>query len=243
VGKNKTHEQEQALESFVERGLIDEIVGIVKSGKEATVYCCRSGDRLVAAKAYRSTDVRDFRDDSVYRHGRTRGSTRLERGIGLKTRTGRELRYAQWTSSEYQTLGLLQRAGADVPAPVAQSGSVILMEYIGDDDAPAPMLNSVQFAPDEAQSAFERVLANVELALACDRVHGDLSAFNILWDGERPVMIDFPQTVDARFNGNALMLLERDIDRVCAYFQRQGVHADARRLTHQLWSRFLRSEL
>jgi RIO kinase 1 len=57
------------------------------------------------------------------------------------------------------------------------------------------------------------------------------------------VIIDFPQAVDPRFNSNALELLERDIDRICAYVGRFGVAADAWRLSRDLWSRFVRSEL
>jgi RIO kinase 1 len=72
-------------------------------------------------------------------------------------------------------------------------------------------------------------MRNIELMLACDRVHGDLSAYNVLYAGPGEIrIIDFPQAVDARFNSNALMLLERDIGNICAY---------------SLWSRYLRSEL
>ena len=58
-------------------------------------------------------------------------------------------------------------------------------------------------------------MRNVELMLAYDRVHGDLSAYNVLYrDGEVRI-IDFPQAVDPRFNSNALYLLERDIEHLC----------------------------
>jgi RIO kinase 1 len=243
VGKNKTYEQEEALDGLVDQGLIDEVVGVVKSGKEATVYACRSRGTIVAAKVYRATQVRQFANDAVYRSGRTRGSSRLERGVRLKTRTGRDLRFSQWTASEYETLHVLHAAGADVPVPLGHAGAVIVMQYIGDDDGPAPALNAVALQPHEAQGAFERIMRNIELMLACDRVHGDLSPFNVLWDGARPVLIDFPQAVDARFNVNALPLLERDIDRICAHFARLGVAADAPRLARDLWARFLRAEL
>ena len=46
------------LEPFFDEGWITEVIRPVKSGKEATVYLCRAGDRtgeeLVAAKVYRS---------------------------------------------------------------------------------------------------------------------------------------------------------------------------------------------
>jgi RIO kinase 1 len=248
LGKNKDVEQIESLEEFIDSGQIDEILDVIKSGKEATVYLCTGGPliepELVAAKVYRSLDVRTFRDDSSYRSGRTRGSARLERGIGLKTRTGKALRFGQWMAAEYETLRVLHAAGADVPAPYAHSGSAVLMEYVSDADGePGPTLNHVDLGIDEARALFERLMRNIELMLAHDRVHGDLSPYNVLYHGGRPWIIDFPQAVDPRFNTNALDLLERDIDRICAYVARFGVVADAWRLSRDLWGRFLRSEL
>jgi len=248
LGQNKENEQLAALRAFIDSGQIDDVLDVIKSGKEATVYLCAGGPlvepELLAAKVYRSLDVRTFRDDSAYRGGRTRGSSRLERGIGLKTRTGKELRFGQWLSAEYETLRVLHRAGVDVPAPIAHSGTVVLMEYIADGEGqPAQTLNQVQLTIEEARDVFARMMRSIELMLAHDRVHGDLSPYNVLYRDGRPVIIDFPQAVDPRFNGNALELLKRDVDRICAYVRRFGVEADAWRLSRDLWSRFLRSEL
>jgi RIO kinase 1 len=237
----------ESLEGFIDQGLIDDVLGVIKSGKEATVYCCSSsaspGAPLVAAKVYRSLNVRSFRDDSVYRQGRTRGNQRVDRGMLLKTATGRKLRFAQWVADEYATLSVLHRAGADVPAPIACTEQVILMAYAGDEDGPAPPLVQAHLARDEAQRVFDNLLRNIELMLACDRVHGDLSAYNVLYQAGRLWIIDFPQAVDPRFNASAQTLLERDIDRTCAWAERYGVIADAGAIARRLWGRFLRSEL
>jgi RIO kinase 1 len=249
LGKNKDVEQIASLEDFIESGRIDEILGVIKSGKEATVYLCSGGalidEDLVAAKVYRSLQVRDFRDDATYRHGRTRGSTREDRGVRLKTRTGRDVRFAQWIASEYDTLVALHRAGCDVPAPVSRGGSIILMEYICDaEEEPAPTLGQAHVPGDEALEIFERLLRNIEMMLRQHRVHGDLSPYNVLYRGEgRVAIIDFPQAIDVRVNANALTLLERDIDRIHAWAARFGVDADPRAISRQLWGRYLRSDL
>lgn len=248
VGQNKDNEQLVALNEFVEDGLIAEVLGIVKSGKEATVYCCSGGPRssaaLLAAKVYRSRDVRRFGDDAMYQEGRLRRRTRISRAIENKSRKGREFAFGAWVSAEYSTLALLYQAGADVPEPIAQSPTVIVMEYVGDEGEPAPPLSSVRLDCAEAQRVFAVIMRNVELLLSLDRVHGDLSAFNVLYrdDGQLRI-IDFPQAVDARFNQSALTLLERDIENVVGYLRRFGVDADAQRIARGLWSRFLRSEL
>lgn len=244
MGKNRDNEQMDALQELIDRALIDEVLGVIKSGKEATVYSCADGDRLLAAKVYRSRNVRGFRNDADYRAGKMRGAeSRQVRAVANKSRLGRTLTFESWVSDEYATLSMLHRAGADVPEPLGQTGSVILMEYIGSDDEPARMLSDVRPAVIEARPLFERLMRNIELLLACDRVHGDLSPFNVLYHEGEVCIIDFPQAVDARFNQNALPLLERDIDRICSYFRRFGVDSDPWRLAHGLWSRFLRSEL
>ena len=83
------------------------------------------------------------------------------------------------------------------------------------------------------------------------RIHGDLSAYNILyWQGEI-TLIDFPQVVNShvskathqlgsQINPDAYDILERDITRVCDYFSHFGVVCHPRRLTETLWQRHTR---
>jgi RIO kinase 1 len=238
----------EALGAFIDQGIIDGVLGAVKSGKEATVYACRAaasqGAVLIAAKVYRSRNVRNFSNDAAYQEGRTRGmERRAQRAILAGSRAGREMAFGKWVRDEYETLRLLHGAGADVPRPIAQSDSVILMEYIGDEAAPADVLASVRLERDEAEQVFARLMRNVELWLANDRIHGDLSAYNVLYHAGNVKVIDFPQAVDARFNSNALSMLERDLEHLATFFARFGVQSDAHRLSRSLWGRFLRSEL
>ena len=112
------------------------------------------------------------------------------------------------------------------------------MDYVGDPGNPAPLLADVELTKSEARRLFERVVHNVELLLQQNRIHGDLSAYNILyWDGAIS-LIDFPQVIDLAANPNGLRIFQRDIARVCAYFTRQGVSHDPRRLADSLWTAY-----
>ena len=107
---------------------------------------------------------------------------------------------------------MLKQAGADVPAIFDSGNNAILMSYIGEAEMPAPALNKVDLDPAEARELFERVLQNVEIMLAHDRVHGDLSAYNILyWDGEI-TLIDFPQAISPKDNRNAWFIFPAGCD-------------------------------
>ena len=119
----------------------------------------------------------------------------------------------------------------------------LLIEYLGTAHDPAPHLNDVEMEPHEAHELFGRVMRNVELWLAHNVVHADLSPFNILyWEGSLTI-IDFPQAVDPRVNAKAHDLLARDIANVGRYFARYGVRADPARLADRLWWRFLHNNL
>ncbi len=228
-----------ALEPFVRKELITGSLYTVKSGKEASVYCCEAhpstGRELVAAKIFRSRTERSFKDDAIYREGRWVSQRSLRRAIKRKNRVGRATEFATWVEHEYQTLRMLHSAGASVPEPIERSADAVLMEFIGDDDGPAPMLKDVSLSPDEAVRAFDTIVSNIRLWLRWNRVHADLSAFNVLYWQDSPVVIDFPQSVDPRFNGNARDLLYRDVRNVCAYFSRRGVGSDPECLAADLW--------
>ena len=132
--------------------------------------------------------------------------------------------------------GLLARVGQE---DIAHRGNTILMAYIGDDWGAAPTLSEIRFDSHEAQPLFERLVDNIQLMLKNHYIHGDLSAYNILyWEGQCTI-IDFPQLVDARKNGNALMLLERDVRRVCQYFARCGVKSSPGEIVDDLWRGYM----
>ncbi len=151
--------------------------------------------------------------------------------------------FEDWVGQEYANLCVLYRAGADVPEPIQQCGSAILMDYIGDAVRPAPMLIGATVSYEEAQRLFDQAMRNIRIFLMKDRVHGDLSPYNmLLWKG-RLVIIDLPQVVHARWNDEAFKVLQRDIENILQFFSRRGVKASASQLAIDLWTRYRRGEL
>ena len=162
-----------------------------------------------ALKAYSPTMMRRFGNDATYQTGRALHDARQ---FGTKNPRARNGAFVVWISYENQTHQFLAEAGALVPRPFGMSGNSLLMEYIGDEQG--PMLNDVKLAPKEAQPLFDQLLHNVRLFLACNRIHGDLSAYNILyWQGKVKI-IDFGRAVDPRHARSGFRLLLRDIERL-----------------------------
>ena len=239
------------LKDFYNDQLIADVLHRVKGGKEANVYCCEAhpvtGVDLLAAKIYRPREFRSLRNDAVYRQGR-----RVLGGDGKRVKSDRELHavakgssygkrvaHTSWLAHEYETLQALYAAGADVPKPWAVGSNAILMEYLGEAGVAAPTLQETRLAQHEARPLLDRVIHNLDLMLQQGRVHGDLSAFNILYWESDIHLIDFPQVVDIRTNHEAWDIFYRDVERVCQYFDRYGVAPNAHRLATKLWRRYV----
>lgn len=235
------------LDGVLGDGTLDEVMYMVKSGKEATVYCCRGGARigggLVAAKVYRSRANRGFRNDAVYQDGRVILDKRLARAVKKKTDAGRGAQGALWVDNEYEVLKTLFARAALVPRPIARADSALLMEYVGDDEMAAPPLIHADFEREDARRIFDALMQNIVLWLTCNYIHADLSPFNVLYWNDGPVVIDFPQAVDARFNRHAFDLLNRDIANICDFFARHGIESEPDRISQQLWGRYKYADL
>lgn len=240
---------EQALLShlnpLIEDKLIEEIIRPIKAGKEAVVYCCRAheslGGGLIAAKIYRPVERRSFKRDAIYQQGRERGArpdARTLRALGKKTKRGRLHKFSAWIAHEMRTMTILHQAGTDVPEPIERVGPVILMEYFGDYNGPAPVLVNVTLENGEAATIYQQILNNVEIFLVHHRVHADLSAYNMLYVEDRIVIIDFPQSVDPRYNDEAFDLLVRDLKNVNSFFSDYEIEmVDPFYHTLELWRR------
>lgn len=248
--KASRHESQwlmDSLGSFYEHRWIDDVLRMVKGGKEASVYLCRGGSatvNLLAAKVYRPRMLRNLKNDALYKEGRLvlddEGHEildgRMQRAMRKRTDYGLELSHTSWLQHEFTTLQLLSEAGCDVPRAYTADHNAILMDYIGDEILAAPTLNTVRLDRDELQPLFTRVVRNVDLMLSRERIHGDLSAYNILYWHGQIVLIDFPQAIQPHQNRSAYRIFTRDVRRICDYFARLGLVTGPRNLAAELWT-------
>ncbi len=242
----------QSLRTFYDQAIITDVLALVKGGKEANVYRCAAhpstGVEVLAAKVYRPHIFRQIRNDRVYRQGReiltgngrpVQGrDQRIIRAVGKKSTFGRQVSHTSWLMYEYTSIQKLYQTGAAVPQPFGAGENAVLMSYHGDERLSAPTLNEVSLESDEAGRLFTETLRNIELMLQHDLVHGDLSAYNILYWESEITIIDFPQVVNVHNNDSAYTILQRDIERICDYFSRQGVESDPDAITDELWRHY-----
>ena len=225
------------IEPLVEEGLVDEVVRQLMSGKEATVYVVRCGERLLCAKVYKDARQRSFRQSTAYQEGRKLKNSRDGRARGKGTRFGRRIEQQAWQSAEVDALYRLAAAGVRVPQPQVCFEGVLLMELVTDAAGhAAPRLNDVELTEATALEHHATLLEQIVLMLCAGVIHGDLSEYNILLGADGPVIIDLPQAVDAAGNSSAAPMLERDVDNLKMYFGRFAPQLLASQYGKEIWA-------
>ena len=210
---------------------VDTELGILKTGKEADVFLVRRGvpetgpSCLLAAKRYRDAGHRMFHRDSGYTEGRRVRQSRTNRAMASRTAFGREALAGQWARAEFAALVQLQVAGVPVPYPVSVVETEVLLEFIGDADrgTAAPRLAELRPSGALLAALWDQLVEAVVTLARHGLAHGDLSAYNLLVDRERLVMIDLPQVVDVIANPQGAGFLERDAANIAAWFTARGL--------------------
>jgi RIO kinase 1 len=228
------------LEDFLE----DEELGILKRGKEADVYLVErraaNASCLLAAKRYVPPEARAFHNNAQYhaharldgvvrdRGDRTRAtrSGREQRAMDSRSRFGKGMLHERWIENEWAVLNRLWDAGVNVPYPVARLSDGTLMQYLGDPDVAAPRLAQARIEKAELPGLYEQLRENLKALVRAGLVHGDLSAYNILYWDTRLWIIDVPQAVPFLENLDATDFLHRDVTNVCAWFVQKGLAVD-----------------
>jgi len=204
---------------LVEEGLIDEVLSQLMSGKEATVYVVRCGEKICCAKVYKEANQRSFHKNASYQEGRKVKNSREARAMAKGSSYGRKKAEEVWQNAEVDALYKLAAAGVRVPQPHICFEGVLLMDMVADADGnAAPRLNDVELS-EETALAYHAMLVNQVVRMLCAGViHGDLSEYNILVGEDGPVIIDLPQAIDASGNSQAFEMLERDVINLRTYF-------------------------
>ena len=214
--------QPDGLSHLVEEGIIDAVHARLMSGKEATVYVVERAGHLGAAKVYKARDERTFKKTASYVEGRnqTRNS-RDRRAMQKKSAYGRGLIEDNWQEMEFHALRAAFDAGVRVPEPYFLYENVLFMELVVDGAwTPASRLADFTYTAEEATALHQEVFLQVKALLGTGRIHGDLSAYNVLMAAGGPTIIDLPQVVEVAGNNNARQILRRDLRNLTEHLAR-----------------------
>src|SRR5258706_14639368 len=88
------------LDALLADGVIDEVLGRLKSGKEANISLVRRGDDVLAAKVYKDRATRSFKNNADYKEGRKVRNNRTQRAMDGGGKFGRDAAEKGWKSAE-----------------------------------------------------------------------------------------------------------------------------------------------
>jgi RIO kinase 1 len=186
--------------------VLDILEYTVATGKEGNVFKGKSLDGgSVAVKIYRTSNA-TFKHLSKYMVGDVRFS-------GIK-RQSRNMIH-MWAQNEYRNLDRMFTAKVRVPKPITCRDNVLVMEYLGDERGPAPVLRTTRIK--DPQKTFVDIAGNMKRMHKAGLVHGDLSEYNILIWKNKGYFIDVAQAVPLD-HPMAEERFQRDVKNIARYF-------------------------
>jgi len=202
-----------AVYDLLNQGVIRQISGAIKSGKESKVYGgVGSEGNEVAIKIYLTTSSEFKRGMLPYIAGDPR--------FKVIKRDSRSLAYT-WAQKEFKNLLKAYESGVRVPRPIHVEKNVLVMEFIGEDHTPAPTLK--EKTPENPSRMYKVLLEYVRsLYREARLVHSDLSEYNIMNLKETPVIFDMSQSVPVE-HPKADQFLLRDLNALNQFFKKLGV--------------------
>jgi RIO kinase 1 len=156
---------------------------------------------------------------------------------------GREVIAEQWAGAEFSALCQFQLAGVPVPYPVQVLGTEVLLEFIGTaDGTAAPRLAECGLRGADLDGLWRQLVQSMATLARLGVAHGDLSAYNLLVDGDQLVLIDTPQVVDVIANPRGAEFLDRDAANVGSWFTAHGLRRDGSEPGPDELAAYLRAE-
>ena len=192
---------------------------LIRTGKEAEVHLVDSSIGMLALKIYKENLKYSTRNDYIPTH--TIQDKRLQRAVRKRTKTGRNKMQNIWTEREFSTMEKLESYLSNIPKVYARTENSILMEFIGENNTPAPRLSDISLDYQFSLKTFKSIVDSIKVFIELGFVHGDLSEYNILWFNSQPFIIDFPQVLDIRNNKNANDKFFKDLDNIEKYFEKE----------------------
>ena len=211
------------LGKLISDRIIDSIDFPISTGKEAIVFRALTPQKkYIALKIYRTSNT-TYKHIAKYIIGDPR--------FRYATKSRRELIF-QWAQKEFKNLERLRQKKLLVPQPHKIIKNVLVMQYLGTKNTPAPLLKETIIQ--NPKHICRQLLNNIkEMYQKAELVHADLSPYNIVIYRQKPYIIDVSQAVLTE-HPHAQDFLKRDIKNIIQYFKKYGVDNDINHIYEQI---------
>ncbi len=210
-----------AFYKLLKKGTIKEVEFPISTGKEGDVFRGIGTESYVAIKVYRMTTA-NYRGLSRFIDGDDRFA---------HIHKTKDTIILVWAQKEFRNLKDYYKRGVRVPKPIDRWKNILVMEYIGDESMPAPLMKEVMESLNK--EIIYEIIGEMKKMYEAKLVHGDLSEYNILvWDDE-PYIIDVAQAVPLD-HPLADELLLRDLKNMARVFKKLGVEMKVKDLAKEI---------
>jgi RIO kinase 1 len=205
------------------QGFFEELVSPISIGKEANIFSARTKEGgYVAIKIYRLENCNFNKMWSYLMSDPRYKNSKPQRRQIIFT----------WVQREFRNLMKSREAGVHVPTPIHFLHNIIIEEFLGKGNIPAPQLNRAEIK--DIDKLHELLVKELRLLYKkAELVHADLSSFNILLHEGKPVIIDMSQSTSTN-DPNSTEYLARDIKNIAKFLNKFGFEISDERLHEEI---------
>eukprot|EP00800_Vazella_pourtalesii_P017642 TRINITY_DN545_c0_g1_i1.p1 TRINITY_DN545_c0_g1~~TRINITY_DN545_c0_g1_i1.p1 ORF type:complete len:528 (-),score=108.61 TRINITY_DN545_c0_g1_i1:396-1979(-) len=208
------------LFKLIDNGTLQEVTGIVATGKEAVIVHALGGihgqlsiPKEVAIKIFKTT-LMEFKSREKYIKDDYRFKGRLRHTNPRKL-------IAAWVEKEMHNLKRLEKFSIPCPHVILNKKNAIIMDFIGSNRIAAPQLRLAVLNEEQLKSAYVQCLDSMrKMYQEAHLVHADLSEYNLLWHEDLLYFIDVSQSVEPS-HPNAHYFLHRDCTNISNFFSQK----------------------
>jgi serine/threonine-protein kinase RIO1 len=210
----------EVKEDAIRFGLATNVTYQLNAGKEASIFVAYHKEHPIILKAFRLWQTSQAKKSKGYF---APGKMQV------------------LAAKEFDLLLGCFKAGMRVPTPIGRVGYYLTQRFIGDGIEPAPQLRNVIL--EDPETVLDQILDDYLIMYRdVNYIHGDLSAYNILWWQNKPWIIDMPQAVKVgpwSDMKQVVSLLRRDIVNVLQYFKKYGITRDPNHIVDVFLSEYI----
>lgn len=204
-----------SLYKLLNEGTIKSLEYPIAQGKEAVVFKGTSGKgNAIAVKIFKF-ETSSFKKEMIkYVDGDPRFYSGQKRHRAL---------VLIWARKEYSNLKAAMEAGVLVPKTSKRWDNIVVMEFLGAESLPSPLLKDALI--ENPKATYNMIIDFIQKLYSARLVHADLNEFNIVYHNNLPYFIDWGQAVKLD-HPKAIEFLRKDVENVVKFFSKQDVKCD-----------------
>lgn len=198
------------LKTLTNRHAFNKIERLIATGKEGNIFKGYKDSEKCAVKIYR-IETSSFDKMSKY----------IENDFRFKGIKKNKMNLVyEWAKKEFKNLKTAKDAGVNVPFPITYLKNVLVMEFLGKEEAHPVLKEDNLSIQKHIKDIFKQTIHNLHnLTYKAKLVHADLSEWNMIYFNKKLYFIDMGQAVPLTHQ-HSREFYNRDIKNIAKFFNK-----------------------